>query len=45
MSAKAILVGKLNSHPFEDRVLLLDIPVKIGRCHKDDQVIQTISFN
>ena len=38
MSAKALLVGKLNSFPFEDRVLLLDVPVKIGRSHKDDQV-------
>ena len=38
MSAKAILVAKLNSHPFEDRVLLLDVPAKIGRSHKDDQV-------
>ena len=39
MSAKALFVAKLNSHPFEDRVLLLDIPVKIGRSHRDDQVI------
>ena len=38
MSAKALLVGKLNSFPFEDRILLLDVPVKIGRSHKDDQV-------
>ena len=38
MSAKALLVAKINSHPFEDRVLLLDIPVKIGRSHKEDQV-------
>ena len=40
MSAKALFVAKLNSHPFEDRVLLLDIPVKIGRSHRDDQVIK-----
>ena len=38
MSAKAILVAKLNSLQFEDRVLLLDVPAKIGRSHKDDQV-------
>ena len=38
MSAKAVLVAKINSNPFEDRVLLLDVPVKIGRSHKDDQV-------
>ena len=38
MCAKAILVAKLNSLQFEDRVLLLDVPAKIGRSHKDEQV-------
>lgn len=37
MSARAILVAKVNSFPFDDRVLLLDVPAKIGRSHKDDQ--------
>ena len=38
MSARAILSPKVNSLQFEDRVLLLDVPAKIGRSHKDDQV-------
>ena len=38
MTARVILVSKVNSHPFDDRVLLLDVPSKIGRAHKDDQV-------
>ncbi len=38
MTAKAIVSAKINSHPFEDRVLLLDVPAKIGRSHKEDQV-------
>ena len=29
---------KVNSLQFDDRVLLLDVPGKIGRSHKDDQV-------
>eukprot|EP00094_Tigriopus_californicus_P001080 TCALIF_01045-PA protein Name:"Similar to Adpgk ADP-dependent glucokinase (Mus musculus)" AED:0.27 eAED:0.27 QI:205/0.53/0.35/0.64/0.92/0.85/14/0/1299 len=37
MSAKAVLVAKANSHPFDDRALILDVPTKIGRSHKDDQ--------
>ena len=37
-SARAILTAKVNSHPFDDRVLLLDVPCKIGRAHKEDQV-------
>lgn len=37
-AARAILVSKVNSHAFEDRVLLLDVPAKVGRAHKDDQV-------
>ena len=37
MAAKAILVAKPNSFNFEDRVLLLDIPAKVGRAHKDDK--------
>ena len=44
MSAKAVLVAKINSNPFEDRVLLLDVPVKIGRSHKDDQVQNQDSY-
>jgi hypothetical protein len=36
---RAILSCKVNSMPFEDRVLMLDdVPAKIGRSHKDDQV-------
>ncbi len=38
MAAKAILSAKLNSFPFEDRVIVLEVPAKIGRSHKDDQV-------
>ena len=38
MTARAILTSKVNSHPFDDRVVLLDVPVKIGRAHKDEQV-------
>ena len=38
MAARVILVPKVNSHPFDDRVLLLEVPCKIGRAHKDDQV-------
>ena len=37
MSSKAILVSKPNSFPFEDRVLVLDVPAKIGRAHRDDR--------
>ncbi len=39
MSARAVLAAKVNSMPFEDRVLVLDVPAKIGRSHKEDQVI------
>lgn len=38
MTARIILSCKVNSHPFDDRVLLLDVPVKIGRAHKEEQV-------
>ena len=38
MTARAIFTSKVNSHPFDDRVLLLDVPAKVGRAHKDDQV-------
>lgn len=31
MNAKAILVCRPNSHPFQDRTLCLDQPVKVGR--------------
>uniref|UniRef100_A0A6V7JM70 Sarcolemmal membrane-associated protein n=1 Tax=Bracon brevicornis TaxID=1563983 RepID=A0A6V7JM70_9HYME len=31
MSAKCMLICRDNSHAFEDRTLILDIPVKIGR--------------
>ena len=44
MAAKAILSAKLNSFPFEDRVIVLEVPAKIGRSHKDDQV-KTGFFN
>ena len=37
MAAKAILVAKNNSFHFEDRVLELSSPVRIGRSHKDDK--------
>ena len=37
MAAKAILTAKLNSQPFEDKALLLEVPAKIGRAHKEDQ--------
>jgi hypothetical protein len=38
MSAKVILSAKPLSQPFEDRSILLDVPAKIGRSHKEDQV-------
>ena len=38
MTARAIFTSKVNSHPFDDRVLLLDVPAKVGRAHKEDQV-------
>lgn len=31
MSAKAILICRPNSHPFQERTLTLDQPVKVGR--------------
>lgn len=31
MYAKAILICRPNSHPFQDRILCLDQPVKVGR--------------
>lgn len=31
MSAKAVLICRPNSHPFQERTLCLDQPVKIGR--------------
>lgn len=37
MSAKAILVPKINSFQFDDKILTLDVPAKIGRSHKDDR--------
>ena len=42
MSARAILSPKVNSLQFDDRVLLLDVPAKIGRSHKDDQVRNSV---
>ena len=44
MTARVILVPKVNSHPFDDRVLLLDVPCKIGRAHKDDQVSVLLTY-
>lgn len=43
MAAKAILSAKPNSFPFEDRVIVLEVPAKIGRSHKDDQVRSVIT--
>jgi len=37
MSAKAFFTAKPNSFHFEDRLLELDAPAKIGRSHKDDR--------
>lgn len=37
MSARAFFAPKPNSFHFEDRLLELDSPVKIGRSHKDDR--------
>lgn len=31
MSAKALLICRPNSHPFQERTLCLDQPVKVGR--------------
>ena len=43
MAARVILVPKVNSHPFDDRVLLLEVPCKSGRAHKDDQVKNSLT--
>ena len=37
MAAKAILAPKQNSFQFEDRLLELSSPVRIGRSHKEDK--------
>jgi len=37
MSARAFLAPKPNSFHFEDRLLELETPTKIGRSHKDDR--------
>ena len=37
MSARVFLSSKPNAFTFEDRLLVLDAPVKIGRTHKDDK--------
>ena len=37
-SAKVILSGRPNSFSFDDRVIFMDVPVKIGRSHKEEQV-------
>ncbi len=34
-SSRATLNCRANSHPFEERVLALDVPAKVGRSHKD----------
>ena len=44
MTARAIFTSKVNSHPFDDRVLLLDVPAKVGRAHKDDQVSSVLNL-
>ncbi|VEN64352.1 unnamed protein product [Callosobruchus maculatus] len=31
MAAKAVLISRFNSHPFQERILTLDQPVKVGR--------------
>ncbi len=41
--ARAILVPKAGHHLFEDRVLSLEpVPAKIGRSHKEDQVMMLV---
>jgi len=37
MSARAFLTARSNSFAFEDRLLVLDVPVKVGRSHKEDR--------
>jgi len=37
MSARAFLTARPNSFAFEDRLLVLDAPVKVGRSHKEDR--------
>ena len=37
MSPRAFLTPKPNSFHFEDRLLELNSPAKIGRSHKDDR--------
>ena len=37
MSARAFLTARPNSFIFEDRLLVLDQPAKVGRSHKDDR--------
>lgn len=37
MSARAFLTARPNSFAFEDRLLVLDAPIKVGRSHKEDR--------
>nr|XP_022910384.1 sarcolemmal membrane-associated protein [Onthophagus taurus] len=41
MSAKAVLICRPNSHPFQDRTLCLDQPVKVGRSVARAKATQT----
>ena len=43
-SPKIILAGRPNSFQFDDKVLVLDVPVKVGRSHKEDQVLNVAGF-
>ena len=43
-SSRALLVAKSGHHMFDDRVLTLEVPAKIGRSHKDDQADSDNAF-
>ena len=56
MSAKAILTARPNAFKFSDRVIDLEVPIKIGRAFKNEKsdsnnayfdckVIQTFQYN
>ncbi len=36
--ARVVLSAKPGHHAFDDRAIALDVPAKVGRAHKNDQV-------
>jgi len=42
--ATVLITAKPNHHAFEDRAIVLDVPAKIGRSHKNDQPDSSNAF-